>query len=58
MPDNKPGRSRAEHWEAVRLSWKSHHVPVGTLFLMLIVLAGVLSAILMVLTESPSNPIP
>ena len=31
VADRKPDPSRAEHKEAVRLSWKARHMPVGTL---------------------------
>ena len=35
---------RPEHWEAVRLSWQSRHVPVGSLLLGALLLASVMSA--------------
>jgi hypothetical protein len=54
MPDPR----RAEHKEVVRLSWKSRHIPVGTLVLGGLVLAAVLSAIFMVISQGPRNPIP
>jgi hypothetical protein len=47
-----------DHREAVRLVWKSRHIPFVTLFVCSLALAGVLSAILMVIAQGPSNPIP
>lgn len=58
MPQNRLPRKDPEHREAVRLSWKSRHIPVGSILMGLLVLAGVLSAIFMVLAEGPSNPMP
>ena len=58
MPDEPPERSGTEHREAVRLSWKSRHIPVGTLFMLGLLLACVLSAIFMMIAQGPSNPIP
>ena len=58
MADKPPNQSRTEHREAVRLSWKSRHIPVGTLLILGLVLACVLSAIFMVVAQGPSNPIP
>jgi hypothetical protein len=48
----------ADHKEAVRLTWKSRHIPIGTILLGVVVGLGVLSAILTILAASPSNPIP
>jgi hypothetical protein len=47
-----------DHKEAVRLVWKSRHIPVMTFFVCSLALAGVLSAIFMVVAQGPSNPIP
>jgi hypothetical protein len=58
MPEDTPERARAEHREAGRLSWKSRHIPFGSLLVGGLVLAAVLSAIFMVIAEGPSNPIP
>jgi hypothetical protein len=58
MPEETPDRARAEHKEAGRLSWKSRHIPFGTILLVSLVLAAVLSAIFMVVAQGPSNPIP
>ena len=49
MPDKPPKRPRTDHSEAVRLSWKSRHIPVGTLFMLGLLLACVLSAIFMMI---------
>lgn len=53
---HRPGPD--EHREAVRLSWARRHIPVCTLLIGGLVLAAVLSAILMVIAEGPSNAIP
>jgi hypothetical protein len=45
-----------EHREAVRLSWKSCHVPFGTILLACLVLASVLSAVLTIAAQGPVNP--
>ena len=47
-----------DHKEAVRLVWKSRHIPVMTFFVCSLALAGVLSAVFMVIAQGPSNPIP
>jgi hypothetical protein len=49
---------RQEHREALRLSWLSYHIPVRTALLGSVLLAGVLSAIFVILAQGPSNPIP
>jgi hypothetical protein len=46
-----------DHWEAVRLSWKSRHIPVGTILISGLAVAGVLSAVLTILAEGPANGI-
>jgi hypothetical protein len=58
MADKKPDPSRAEHKEAVRLSWKARHIPVGTLLLGGLLLAAFFSAVFMVMFQGPHNPIP
>ena len=50
--------TRQDHREAVRLGWKRRHIPVMTFFVLSLALAGVLSAIFMVIAQGPSNPIP
>lgn len=47
-----------DHREAVRLVWKSRHIPVMTFFVFSLALAGVLSTVFMVIAQGPSNPIP
>jgi hypothetical protein len=49
---------RPEHWEAVRLSWQSRHVPVGSLLLGALLLASVMSAVSMVWAYGPVNVMP
>jgi hypothetical protein len=58
MSDKEPVQPRLDHKEAGRLSWKSRHIPVGTLIIGGLALAAVLSAVFMVIAQSPSNPIP
>jgi hypothetical protein len=58
MADKKPDPSRAEHREAVRLSWKARHIPIGTLLLGVLLLVVFLSAVSMVISLGPHNPIP
>ncbi|HEY7385717.1 MAG TPA: hypothetical protein VH743_18820 [Beijerinckiaceae bacterium] len=47
-----------DHKEAVRLTWKSRHIPIGTIVLGILMSLGVVSAILSIMAASPSNPIP
>ena len=47
-----------EHIEAVRLSWMSHHFPLGSILLVSVLLAGVVSALSTVFALGPVNPIP
>jgi hypothetical protein len=47
-----------DHAEAVRLAWKSRHVPIGTILLVTLMLGSVLPTILTILAEGPVNPIP
>jgi len=49
---------RSEHWEAVRLAWKSLHIPLGTLLMGGLLLAGIASAVSMMWVYGPANPIP
>src|SRR4051794_27549325 len=49
---------RKEHTEAVHLSWMSYHIPIRTALLGSLLLAGALSAILMVVAQGPHNPMP
>jgi hypothetical protein len=50
-------RAKQEHKEAVRLFWMSFHIPIRTLLLGTLLVAGVLSAILMVVSQGPANPL-
>jgi hypothetical protein len=56
MPNKQIHRRNPEHREAVRLSWKSRHIPFGTILIGGLALAGVLSAVFMVMAEGPVNP--
>jgi hypothetical protein len=47
-----------DHKGAVRLTWKSLHIPFGTILIGSLIVASVLSAILTILAAGPSNPIP
>jgi hypothetical protein len=58
MADRKSDPSRAEHKEAARLSWKARHIPVRTLLLSGLLLAATFSAVFMVISQGPRNPIP
>ena len=49
---------RQEHSEAVRLSWMSYRVPIRVAIFGSLVVAGVFSAIFMVIAQGPSNPFP
>jgi hypothetical protein len=49
---------RQEHSEAVRLSWMSYRIPIRAAFFGSLVVAGVVSAIFMVIAQGPANPIP
>ncbi len=48
--------SSADHKEAVRLGWKSRHVPVLSILAVCWAAAGVISAVLSILAESSNNP--
>jgi predicted small integral membrane protein len=56
--DADEGRAWQEHREAVRLSWMSYRIPVRMALFGSLLLAGVSSAVFMVLAQGPSNPIP
>jgi hypothetical protein len=51
-------RAWQEHREAVRLSWMSYRIPIRVALFGSLLLAGVLSAIFVVIAQGPSNPIP
>jgi hypothetical protein len=48
----------SDHIEAVRLAWKSQHIPIFTILLVSWALAGVLSSLVSIFLMGPSNPIP
>jgi hypothetical protein len=50
--------SRFDCWEASRLTWLSHRVPVGSILLGSAAAAILASAVLTILAQSPSNPMP
>ena len=50
--------ARQEHKEAVRLSWMSYRIPLRMALFGSLLLAGLFSAIFMVIAQGPSNPIP
>jgi hypothetical protein len=47
-----------ERREAVRLAWKSRHVPIGTILVGILMLGSLLPTIFMIVAQSPVNPIP
>ncbi|EIM26582.1 hypothetical protein [Microvirga lotononidis] len=51
-------RPASNHKEAVRLAWKSRHVPFGSIALGILLLSGILSMVTMVWGYGPVNPIP
>jgi hypothetical protein len=53
-----PDSRGVEQREARRLSWRSRHIPWGTLVVGALLLISVLSAVYAVIAEGPSNPIP
>ena len=53
-----PNLQMSDHKEAVRLTWKSRHIPFGTIVFATLFLAGILSAIGMMWSYGPVNPIP
>jgi hypothetical protein len=51
-------RPSADHKEAVRLSWKSLHIPFGTILIGSLAAASVLSAVLTITAQGPINGVP
>ncbi|WP_162820173.1 hypothetical protein [Microvirga calopogonii] len=51
-------RPAFDHKEAVRLAWKSRHIPFGAIVLGALLLSGILSMVFMVWGYGPVNPIP
>ena len=58
MSPTHPDLPAFDHKEAVRLSWKSRHIPFGTILLVTLLLAGIFPAVSMVWGFGPANPIP
>jgi hypothetical protein len=58
MSKKKASQAVQDHAEAVRLAWKSRHVPVGTILLLILILGTVIPTILTILAQGPVNPIP
>jgi hypothetical protein len=58
MSKKKASAAVQDHAEAVRLAWKSRHVPVGTILLVILILGAVIPTILTILAQGPVNPIP
>jgi uncharacterized integral membrane protein len=50
--------ARQEHKEAVRLAWMSYRIPVRVALFGSVILGGIISMVLMVVAQGPSNPIP
>jgi hypothetical protein len=57
MPKQSPVRPQ-DHWEAVRLSWKARHIPIGTILVSGLALASVLSAVVSIFVTGPAQGIP
>ncbi len=51
-------QSCLEHREAVRLTWLSRRVPVGSILFGSAAATILASAVLTILAQSPSNPMP
>jgi hypothetical protein len=51
-------RPRQDHVEAVRLSWKACHVPIGTILISGLALASVMSAVFTMLADGPIRAVP
>ena len=58
MPEQTRTQPRQDHWEALRLSWKACHVPIGTILISGLALASVLSAVFSMLAEGSVHGIP
>jgi hypothetical protein len=55
MFDQSSLRRPTDHQEAVRLSWKTRHIPFGTILIGVLAAASVLSAVLTMVAEGPVN---
>jgi hypothetical protein len=58
MAKQAPDTTALDHREAVRLAWKSIHLPIGSIFIGTLLLAATLSAVSTVWGYGPANPIP
>ena len=57
MTKQAPGQPSRDHWEALRLSWKSRHIPFGTILISGLALASVVSTVFTIIAEGPANVI-
>ncbi len=55
MFNQAPYRRSPDHKEAVRLSWKSWHIPFGTILIGSLAVASVVSAVLTITAQGPIN---
>ena len=58
MPERNPVRPRQDHREAVRLSWKARHIPVGTILIGCLAVASMLSTVFTILAHGPAQVLP
>ena len=56
MPNQAP--CKADHREAVRLSWKARHIPIGTILVSGLALASVLSTVFTIIAQGPGSGLP
>ena len=57
MTKQAPLQPSRDHWEAVRLSWKSLHIPIGTILISGLALASIVSTVFTIIAEGPANGI-
>lgn len=53
-----PVPNHPDHREAVRLSWKACHIPVGTILISGLALASVVSTVFTIVAYGPAQNIP
>jgi hypothetical protein len=58
MAQSTVSLSVQEHREAVRLAWKSRHIPMGSMMIGTSLVGSLLPTILTILAQSPVNPMP
>ena len=58
MPEQTSTQSWQDRWEALSLSWKACHVPLGTILISGLALASVLSAVFSIMAEGSVHAIP